>query len=131
MNVAGAEIRQRAPVVYQECRGGRQRVTGRYEARSKTSVGFRIGAFDARRPLVIDPTLAYSTYLGGTSTEDPGGIAVDGAGNMYVSGTTQSVDFPTVLAPQPSLASPAYTDMFVVKLNAAGSALLYSTYIGG
>ena len=76
--------------------------------------------------------LVYSTYLGGSATvggEDARGIAVDGAGNAYVTGSTVSTNFPTVNAVQATLRG--RTDAFVTKLNPTGSALLFSTYLGG
>src|SRR5208337_4223211 len=94
--------------------------------------------YDHRKPLVIDPVLAYSTYLGGsgsiTGLGDVGtGIAVDGSGNIYVAGLTGSSDFPTVNALQgtPGGPSGANYDAFVAKIKADGSALAYSTYLGG
>src|SRR5205823_3584290 len=73
--------------------------------------------------------LVYSTYLGGYSTEWGNGIAVDGAGNAYITGLTDSTDFPTVNAFQPNNAGGG--DAFVTKFNPNGSALVYSTYLGG
>jgi hypothetical protein len=73
--------------------------------------------------------LVYSTYLGGSGYDEADGIAVDGAGNVYVTGETASVDFPTVNPVQPAFGGSA--DVFVAKLNSAGSALVYSTYVGG
>jgi hypothetical protein len=97
---------------------------------SKVEVGFEIAAYDRSRPLIIDPVLAYSTYLGGSSLEVGYGIAVDASGSAYVAGDTSSADFPTTLgASQP--ASGGSYDAFVTKLNRTGSALLYSTYLGG
>lgn len=74
--------------------------------------------------------LAYSTYLGGSKGANAYGIAVDAAGNAYLAGFTNSVDFPTADPLQAHLAD-ALGDAFVAKLNAAGSALVYSTYLGG
>ncbi|OHB71796.1 MAG: hypothetical protein A2W23_00015 [Planctomycetes bacterium RBG_16_43_13] len=92
--------------------------------------GFQVAQYDETKPLIIDPTLVYSTYLGGSGTIDFGqGIAVDSSGNMYVSGTTSSTDFPTASPLQGSNAGG--NDIFVAKINASGSALLYATYIGG
>ncbi len=73
--------------------------------------------------------LVYSTYLGGSGSDEGSGIAVDSAGHAYVTGGTQSTDFPTMNPLQPGLLG--YRDAFVAKINAAGSALLYSTYLGG
>ena len=82
-------------------------------------------------PLVIDPTysLVYSTYLGGSGDEIGYGIAVDGSGSAYVSGFTSATNFPTKAPLQTS--NHGAEDVFVTKLNAAGSLLVYSTYLGG
>ena len=94
--------------------------------------GFTVGAYDPSRTLVIDPGLAYSTFLGGTSNEIGRGIAVDAAGNTYVTGITQSPNFPTTTgAFDRTGAAPNNLDVFVTKLNPAGTARVYSTFIGG
>jgi beta-propeller repeat-containing protein len=90
-------------------------------------VGFAVAAYDSTKPLIIDPVLVYSTYLGGSGSDTGGGIAVDAAGNVYVTGFTTSPDFPTTLPPSSS--SPS--DVFVAKLNPTGSALLSFVYLGG
>ena len=96
---------------------------------SNNEVAFRVARYDPKRTLVIDPVLSYSTYLGGSSADQGVGIAVDSSGNAYVSGFTQSTDFPTANSLQ---ANPGGTeDAFVTKLNPSGSALVYSTYLGG
>ncbi len=92
-------------------------------------VGFAVGAYDSSRPLVIDPALAYSTYLGGSGNDEGHGIAVDAAGSAYVIGRTPSANFPTASPLQG--ANAGGSDVFVLKLNPAGSALVYSTYLGG
>jgi hypothetical protein len=91
--------------------------------------GFALGAYDPALPLVIDPVLAWSTYLGGSGLDAGPAIAVDAAGNTYVTGNTTSINFPTANALQ--AANAGSFDMFVTKLNAASSALVYSTYLGG
>jgi len=80
-------------------------------------------------------TLIYSSYLGGTNQEDrinagtPGAIAVDSTGAAYVTGDTQSDDFPVVNAYQPNLVGTS--DIFITKISPSGSSLVYSTYLGG
>jgi len=123
------DVRLRSPRVYQETNGIRQEVRGRYVITSKNKVGFRLGTYDRRRALVIDPVLAYSTYLGGSGGDVGNGIAVDLAGSAYITGETYSSDFPTANAIQPSNAGGG--DVFVTKFNAEGTALVYSTYLGG
>ena len=73
--------------------------------------------------------LVYSTYLGGTGADAGAAIAVDAAGNAYVTGSTGSSNFPRANALQNTIGGSA--DAFVTKINAAGSALVYSTYLGG
>jgi hypothetical protein len=128
------EVRWHKPVIYQEVGGVRQTVSGRYVSKGESAVGFEVASYDPRQSLVIDPTLVYSTYLGGSGDDDALGIAIDVSGNAYVTGSTQSATFPT-LNPLPyplhgsSLSGPE--DAFVTKLDPAGSVVLYSTYLGG
>ena len=79
---------------------------------------------------MIDPVLVYSTYLGGTGGDYGNDIAVDGAGNAYVTGTTRSTDFPTANALDGTYGG-GNGDAFVTKLNPGGTQMLYSTYLGG
>jgi RHS repeat-associated protein len=104
-------------------------VAVRYVVAPNGEVGFAFGSYDRAQPLTIDPTLTYSTYLGGSGDDYAYGIAVDSVGNIYVTGKTNSSNFPVLGAPQGSL-SGGY-DAFITKLNPAGTALVYSTYIGG
>jgi Calx-beta domain/Beta-propeller repeat len=126
--VAGGELRLRRPVVYQETDGGRRTLDGGYVLDGQ-QVRFRVVAWDASRPLVIDPVLGYSTFLGGSSNDEGLGIAVDSQGNAYVTGSTISSNFPvSPVSLQPQRAG--VTDAFVAKLSPAG-VLLYSTFLGG
>lgn len=124
-----AILRQPKPIVYQEVDGERRAVDGGYRVSANGEVGFDVGEYDTARALVIDPTIVYSTYLGGGFGDGGQAIAVDSAGNVYVAGTTLSTNFPTVNPLQSTNAGSQ--EGFVTKINAAGTALVYSTYLGG
>jgi hypothetical protein len=132
LNMGDGEIRWRKPVAYQEKDGVRQDVSARYAVGVASRVTFELARYDASRPLYIDP-LIYSTYLGGSGGENGlgsgNGIAVDSAGNAYVVGWTQATSFPTMDPIQAANAGSG--DAVVSKLNSTGSALIYSTYLGG
>ncbi|PYN01523.1 MAG: hypothetical protein DME07_12980, partial [Candidatus Rokuibacteriota bacterium] len=131
LHTAAGAIRQRKPIIYQEVAGRRVEIPGDYVLRDGQRVGFHVAAYDTSLPLIIDPTLVYSTYLGGGSFDEGYAIAVDPAtGNAYVTGFTDSFNFPTMGAFQTTFASGS-GDAFVTQLNADGSALVYSTYLGG
>jgi hypothetical protein len=128
LSTAGGSLRFQKPIVYQEEDGRWQSIAGSYVRTGPHQAGFRLAAYDLARPLVIDPVLSYATYLGGSGRDDGLGIAVDAAGQAYVTGFTVSADFPTVHPLQPTLNG---GDAFVAKLTADGSALVYATYLGG
>src|SRR5581483_3367619 len=88
------EVVQHAPVIYQEGEQGRKTVAGKYILKGRREVGFTVAAYDASRPLVIDPQLVYSTYLGGSDVDNANGIAADGSGNAYITGRSIPADFP-------------------------------------
>jgi hypothetical protein len=134
LHTPAGTLRQQRPVVYQEVNGKRQPVAGRYVLAGKDAVGFQVDAYDTRRALVIDPVLLYSTYLGATTDFDLGtSVAVDGEGNAYIAGTTDDPDFPAspVASTSPSTPGKPELNVFVTKLNANGTALVYSSLIGG
>lgn len=107
----------------------RREIDGRYVARGGGRFGFELGAYDPSLPLIIDPVLEYSSYSGGSDTDNAAGIAVDSAGNAYVTGHTFSTNFPTLNPLQPSKGGGA--DVFITKFNSTGSDLEFSTYFGG
>lgn len=121
------------PSVYQRIGSGTHPIDGGFVLRKRNRVGFRIGAYDPTLALVIDPMvspiISYSTYLGGSRDDAGTAVAVDTSGNAYLSGYTDSTDFPTVGGEQKALKG-SY-DAFVAKLNSTGTALVYSTYLGG
>jgi hypothetical protein len=129
----GGVLVQKKPVVYQEIAGQRVAREGKFKLygnRAQPVFGFEVAAYDRKHPLVIDPVLLYSSYLGGSGFDAGSGIAVDAAGNIYVTGTTQSTDFPLQNPYQDHRAS-IYSQVFVTKFNPTGKALIYSTYLGG
>ncbi|HTS36329.1 MAG TPA: choice-of-anchor D domain-containing protein [Candidatus Solibacter sp.] len=139
----GGEVRFHKPIVYQpensadvHSIGGnrgalvaKNSVDARWVLKAGNRVGFEVPSYDASRPLIIDPVLSYSTYIGGTGTDGAFGVAIDSQGNCYVTGFTTSTNFPTKNPIQKKLAGGV--DTFVLKLNRMGNALVYSTYIGG
>ncbi len=148
----GGEVRFHKPVVYQvpapvaaqhgrRTTDNRQFLDGRYVLAANNDVRFEVSAYDETRPLIIDPVLSYSTYLGGIDYDDAYGIAVDSAGSAFVVGETASVNFPTTLGALDTTCGTDgecnfdgytyYSDVFVAKLNADGSALVFSTFLGG
>jgi hypothetical protein len=133
VKVESGELRFRRPVAYQKVHGAESFVPVSYELKGKDQVEFRLASYDRRLPLVIDPVLSYSTYLGGSNIDVANGIAVAPDGSAFIAGGTFSTDFPTAHALQPNAGGPNDfpQDAFVAKISADGSALAYSTYLGG
>jgi hypothetical protein len=132
LSTAGGPIRFEKPVLYQERGANRESIAGEYVWKGTHRVGFRVAAYDATRPLIIDPVLSYATYLGGSAFDAGEDIVVDQNGSAYVTGWTESPDFPTKFPLQPGHAADYVSgDAFVAKLTADGTALVFSTYLGG
>jgi hypothetical protein len=123
------ELRQLKPNSYQIVDGVKRAIVASYVLNENNQVGFRVGDYDKSRQLVIDPILAYSTYLGGGYNDGGRSVAVDANGSAYVLGYTTSVDFPTANSLQ--TANAGSYDVFVTKLNPQGTQLVYSSYLGG
>jgi len=128
------KIIEKRPLIYQEIEGRRVAVEGGYRILSDKdgafAYGFEVASYDMTKDVVLDPVLEYSTYLGGSyDVTGSEGIAIDSAGAAYVTGYTASTDFPLV-NPIQATQSGSY-DAFVTKINPAGSAIVYSTYLGG
>ncbi len=128
LSTAAGDIRQGRPIAYQLVNNVRHEVAAGYHVEGN-QVCFEVGAYSQKFPLMIDPSLIYSSFLGGTGSEQGLGIAIDSQGSAYLTGSTTSTDFPLASAQQST--KDALKDAFVVKLNPAGTALVYSTYLGG
>jgi hypothetical protein len=121
------------PIAYQEANSGRKQVAANFKLNGN-KISFTIGRYDRRHALTIDPVLVFSTLLAGSTFESITGLAVDAQNNIYVTGFTFSTDFPTTAgSAQPACAGCSLTssDAFVTKLNPTGTALVYSTFLGG
>ena len=136
LGLPGGPLIEHAPTLYQTIDGVQHDVPGGFVLSAGDQVGFQVGAYDTALPLVIDPTLAYSTYLGGSLGDKATAVAVDQAGDAYVTGETGSNDFPITAGAYDNKlngsGSPGntVTDVFVTKFNPSGQ-LVYSTYLGG
>jgi hypothetical protein len=118
MQVAGTPVVEHAPVVYQTIDGTQKNVSGQYVVQGPTQFGFALGGYDTTQPLTIDPTLTYSTYVGGNSTDFGLGIAVNAAGDTYITGLTASFNFPTTNGSLQTTEQGNY-DVFVTELHQA------------
>jgi uncharacterized repeat protein (TIGR01451 family) len=136
LEAGDSEVRLKTPVIYQETDGHRVEIPGGYRKTDGDRVAFHLGAYDSTRPLVIDPILIYSTYLGGSNQDFALGIAIDPDGNAFVTGFTRSLDFPMASPAQPACAAnfsngyPDCADVFITVLT-PGRGIGYSTYLGG
>ena len=132
LRTAHGDLVQPRPFVYQERDGKRKQVDGRYALLGKNEVGFVLGRYDRSRTVVIDPVLLYSTFFGGTGLDQGLAIVADSSGNTYVAGFTDSTSFPGSSGSSiQSSSGGGPTDAFVTKINAAGTSVVYSTFLGG
>ena len=128
LSSAAGDVLLHKPVAYQEKNSKREPVDARFVVQANNRVSFELGNYDRSRELVIDPSVSYATYLGGTAEDDGFAIAIDGSGDAFVTGQTQSTDFPTKNALHGANADGF--DVFVTELSPTGS-LIYSTFLGG
>lgn len=129
-----SELLLKKPIAYQEIENNRINIDSKFTFLDKNKVGFDVGFYNKNFPLIIDPVLVYVSYLGGTGNDYGKAIAVNKEGCAYVTGSTGSVDFPTLNSFQSELFPGMFsylTDIFVTKFNAEGTDIIYSTYIGG
>ncbi len=121
LRVSGGEVRFNKPIVYQKFTGSAKRaddagaakrfIKGRYVTKGGRQIAFEVATYDSTKALVIDPILSYSTYLGGKSVDFGHGIAIDSSRNAYVTGGTQSTNFPTTPGPSRRHAATVATRM--------------------
>lgn len=151
MRTALGEVRHHKPVIYQDINGVRHAVAGRFVRRRSNAVGFEIASYDRKHDLVVDPSLVFSTYLGGSGNDEARTVVVDKLGDTLIGGVTSSLNFPVAQCATPpvepcSLNPPPYgtylggsTDAFftVIYFQPAttggppGSQLFISSYFGG
>lgn len=121
-------LRMMKPQIYQVTTGDKHHAVAGHYVLDGERISFALGAYNHSRSLVIDPALVYSTYLGGSGDDFATAVAVDSSGDAYVTGNAGSTDFPTS---NPFQATNKGDNIFISKFNASGSALVYSTYLGG
>jgi hypothetical protein len=133
VSTAAGDAFLRRPRAYQRSATGKtlQEIAANYVQTDVNLLKIKLGPYDATQPLIIDPVLAYSTYLGGTLNNFPLGIAADSAGFAYVTGFTSSTDFPTTAGTLQTAPKNTKGTVFVSKLSKDGTALVYSTFLGG
>src|SRR5207245_10919295 len=118
------------PCAYQQTASGQKEVAAKFVLKNAHQVGFELAAYDSSQPLIIDPVVVYSTYLGGSGDDSAAGIAVDpGGSNVVVFGTTTSLNFPTASGYRSTAAGS--NDVYITKFNRIGSGVVFSTYLGG
>jgi hypothetical protein len=132
-SIGGGEVELQKPVVYQQINGERREIAGNYTISGNHRVTFAVANYDRSEPLVVDPVLIYSTYLGGESDDTGLAIALDSLGDAAVAGSTTSLQFPTTsggFTPGP-LTSNANGVVFLTQMDPTGTHQLYSSYVGG
>ena len=136
LETAAGQVRQRRPVAYQEIDGERREVAADYVLQGRRRVGFRVGDYDPTRPLVIDPVIDYSTYLGGGQVDEGSDIVVDTDGKIYVTGFTMSVNFPVSAGAYDTTCLRCANwgvDAYVTKLDPSqtgAASLVFSSFLG-
>ncbi len=133
VSLDSGQVQLHKPVVYQKEKfeSRRQVVKGQYVLDAENHIRFELGPYDRTRPLVIDPTLAYATYVGGTGGDTGFAIAVNSTTfDAYIAGSTSSTNFPTAGASYQA-SNEGNGDAFITEVNSAGTALIFSTYLGG
>jgi uncharacterized repeat protein (TIGR01451 family) len=133
LHVDGRIVRQHRPVAYQTIGAGERRpIAAAYCISGPRHAKIEVGDYERAQPLVIDPVLSYSSYFGGNDDDQVRAVEVDAAGNIYLTGVTESTVFPVLNAIQATKAGGiSTTDAFVTKLDPSGRTVLFSTFLGG
>jgi len=126
IETAAGEVRQHKPLVYQEIEGARREIASNYKLGQDGEIGFELAPYDASRTLVIDPILAYSSYVGASSSDTAFGVAVDADGFAYITGNLFGA---FTMTPGAYDTTNAGQDVYVAKINPAGGQFVYATYI--
>ena len=124
----GTELRHAQPQIHQEVGGKQVSVKGGFQILKDDTAGFTLEEYDPKQPLVIDPTISFVRFLGGSNTDEANAVAVDGLGNAYVTGQTYSGNFNVYGGIETSKSG--NSDAFVTKLGPEGN-IVFSSYLGG
>jgi endonuclease/exonuclease/phosphatase family metal-dependent hydrolase len=131
INTEFGKLEHSKPFCFQVIEGERVEVEAQFKKNEKNTYGFEVEEYNENYKLIIDPlVLEYSTFLGGSVGDTGESITIDSTGAIYVTGYTNSLDFPIKSSVQANYGGGRY-DAFIVKINASGTALVYSTYLGG
>ena len=128
LNTDSGIVRHRRPRIYQKNEWRRSNIPGKFVLYNSTEAGFETGSYDTGQPLVIDPVIAFGTFVGGAGGTQALAVAMDSSGSAYVAGQTWPLNFPTTFSVSASIGN---QDAFLVKLNPAGTQVVYATYFGG
>ncbi len=131
LKVGTQSVTWKKPMLYQSIAGLRRRVEGRYRVESNTELGFEVGVYDPLRPLIIDPVVIYSTYIGRGGNETASRLALDNNGNAYLIGVSTDNSYPTTPGAGSLTPPSSRGNIVVTKLNANATELVYSTILGG
>jgi hypothetical protein len=130
VSTAFGAVIEKKPVIYQEIDGVKREITGIYEKRNDSSISFKLNSdYNHELPLIIDPELSYSTYLGGSSYDTNFGMAVDLNLCAIVTGATMSQDFPDFPPGDPI--DSVWLDVYVTKFTPGGDSISYTAFVGG
>ena len=131
LRVGSRIVTWKKPLLYQSVAGLRRRVEGRYRVENRSELGFEVGVYDPERPLIIDPVVIYSTYIGRGGNETATRVAVDNNGNVYIAGVSTDNSYPTTPGTGGLTPALARGNIVLTKLNAEANELVYSTIFGG